>query len=78
MGDLHSSLRVKNDEEDDDTGLGEFRDGGTAFNSFVTKTATGLIFFFQRKNMELFGQFFFFQVCDYRVILFLYRGKKLI
>ena len=53
-----SGSRV-NDEEDDDTGLGEFRDGGTAFNSFVTKTATGLIFFFQRKNMEFFGQFFF-------------------
>lgn len=70
-------------EEDDDTGLGEFRDGGRVFNSFVTNLLRDYILFRTKKYgilWRVYGPFFlkkrsFFKVYDYRVILFI--SKKM-
>lgn len=55
-----SGSRV-NDEEDDDTGLGEFRDGGTVFNSFVNEDCYETNILFPTKKYGILRPVFFFE-----------------
>lgn len=62
-------------EEDDDTGLGEFRDGGRVFNSFdLVRTTRSYFFFFERLFSKERG---LFEVYGYCETLFISRREKL-